>query len=66
MRIKKAKVLQAKFYINIMIRFGKKEKGDHSKVMDGREETRLELKYQIQDPVIFHVHELNIVNAETS
>ena len=28
MRIKKAKVLQAKFYINIMIRFGKKEKGD--------------------------------------
>ena len=23
------------------------------------------LKYQIQDPIILHVYELNIVNAET-
>ena len=43
--------------MNVMIRFGKK---------DGREETTLELKYQIQDLIILRVYELNIVNAETS
>ena len=44
----------------------KKEQSDHSKVMDAKEETALELKYHIQDPIILHVYKLNIVNAETS
>ena len=57
-------MLKAKFYINIIMRFGKKEKSDHSRVMVEKKQY-WNLKCQIQDPIILHVYELDIVNAET-
>ena len=47
-----------------MIIFGKKEPKS-SLQGNCREETVWNLKYQIQDPIIFHVYVLNIVNTET-
>lgn len=56
--------MKAKFYINTLIRFGIKEQSAHYRVM-GQKNQHHNLKYQIQDLVIFHVYELNIVYAET-
>ena len=46
------------------MRFGKKEKSDHCRVMVEKKQY-WNLKCQIQDPIILHVYELDIVNAET-
>ena len=46
------------------MRFGKKEKSDHCRVMVEKKQY-WNLKYQIQDPIILHVYELDTVNAET-
>ena len=39
----KAKLLKAKFYVNIMIRFGKKEQNDHCMVMVEKTESGFEV-----------------------
>ena len=51
-------------YIYILIRFGKKEQSDHFSVMVEKKQ-RWNLKYQIQDPIILHVYELNITNVQS-
>ena len=48
----KPKLLKAEFFINIMIRFEKK-RTKWSLQGDGTEESAWDLKYQIQDPIIF-------------
>ena len=48
----KPKLLKAEFFINIMIRFEKK-RTKWSLQGDGTEEAAWDLKYQIQDPIIF-------------
>ena len=47
-----------------MIRFEKKKQSVHCKVMVEKKQ-HWNLKYQIQDPIILHTYDLNIVNAET-
>ena len=64
----KAKLLKAKFYINIMIRFEENKQNDHCSVMV-EEKQYWNLKYEIfpliiQDPLILYVYGLNIVNGE--
>ena len=61
----KSTFLTAEFYRNTIFRFGKK-RTKWSLLGDDREEIAWNLKYQIQDPIILHVYELNIVNAKTS
>ena len=61
----KVKLLKAKFYINIMTRYKKKTKqSDHCRVTVEKKQ-HWNLKYQIQDPIILDVYELNIVEVET-
>ena len=70
----KAELLKAKFYIYIYIYIyidiqlsdleKKKEKSDHCRMMVEKKQ-HWNQKYQIQDPIMLHVHDLNIVNAET-
>ena len=52
----KAKLLKAEFYKNIMIRFEKKGKSNHCRVMVKKKQ-HWNLKYQIQDPIMIHVYE---------
>ena len=47
-----------------MIRFGKKDESDHCRVMVEKKQ-HWNSKYQIRDPLILHVYQLNIVNTET-
>ena len=52
--------MNAKFYI--MFRFGKKEQRAQCSVMAEKKQ-QWNLKYQIQDPIILHVYQLNIVKV---
>ena len=47
-----------------MFGFGKKEQSAQCRLM-AENKQYWNLKYQIQDPIILHVYQLNIVNAET-
>lgn len=56
--------MKAKFYINTLIRFGIKEQSAHYRVI-GQKNQHQNLKYEIQDLVIFHEYELNIIKEST-